>query len=300
MSLHAVSRLIGPIYASDLNSYFFSAPSPEYFPNKWEKTDIRCLLYLRRGDVCSKFIITAAMFLESWTLWTLALAVLQPVHAEDTVSSGNYLIHRCNSGQPGSEASKLQSLLPQVYDGLQKVIADLQLGTASTHGYSTFFKDDSSKAEITQVFQQMAAGANVELHRAGINNGVYTRHPTFICANDVPETILIHSYCTRSNAPLVNWVQTELVALCPIFWMIPQQARSSDCPLVVANSLAPNDDRLLRNQEALLVGSLMHFYHKQNEQMVAAIADVSELSGSDSKLNAPTYALYYAGKRSTI
>ena len=233
-------------------------------------------------------------------IWTFALAVLQPVHAEDTVSSGNYLIHRCNAGQPGSQASKLQSLLPQVYDGIQKVIADLELGTASTHGYSTFFKDDSSKAEVSQVFQKMAAGADVTLHRAN-NNLVYIRHPTFICANDILETNLIYSYCMRSmKAPLVNWLQTELIALCPIFWTIKQQARLSECPLVVANSLAPNDDRLLNNQEALLVGSLMHLYHKQNDQMVTAIADASELNSSESRLNAPNYALYYAGKRSTF
>ena len=233
-------------------------------------------------------------------LWIFALAVLQAVHADDTVSSGNYLIHRCNSGQPDSQASKLQSLLPQVYDGILKVIADLQLGTASTHGYSTFFKDDSSKAEISQVFLQMAAGANVMLRRAG-NNGVYIRRPTFICANDVPETDLVYSYCTRSNAPLVNWLQTELIALCPIFWTVKQQARSSDCPLVVANNLAPNDDRLLKNQEALLVGSLMHFYHDQSARpMLTAIADASELDNLESKLNAPSYALYYAGKCSTF
>ena len=233
-------------------------------------------------------------------LLIFALTVLQPVPAEDTVSSGNYLIHMCNSGQPDSQASKLQSLLPQVYDGILKVIADLQLGTASTHGYSTFFKDDSSKAEISQVFLKMAAGASVILHRAVSNGGVYIRHPTFICANDVPETDLIYDFCMRSmNAPLVNWLKTEVIALCPIFWTIKQQARSSDCPLVVANSLVPNDDRLLKNQEALLVGSLMHFYHSQSEQpMVTAIADASQLNDSESKLNAPSYALYYAGKRS--
>ena len=88
--------------------------------------------------------------------------------------------------------------------------------------------------------------------------------------------------------------------LCPSFWTIKQQARLSECPLVVANELAPNDDRLLNNQEALLVSSLMHFYHKQFNKMVMAIADVSELNSSESKLNAPNYALYYAGKGSTF
>ena len=233
-------------------------------------------------------------------LWIFALAVLRAVHAEDTVSSGNYLIHLCNSGQPGSEASKLQSLLPQVYNGIQKVIADLQLGTASTHGYSAFFKDDSSKAEVSQVFHKMAAGANVILHHVGNNDRPYLRRPTFICANDVPETDYIYDICVRDRAPLMNWLQTELIALCPLFWTIKQQATLSECPLVVANELAPNDDRLLKNQEALLVGSLMHLYHKQYDKMVMGIADVSELNSSESKLNAPNYALYYAGKGSTF
>ena len=71
------------------------------------------------------------MLLKLPSLWAFALALMQPVIAEDTVSSGNYLIHLCNSGQLASQASELQDLLPQVYNGLQKVMADLQLGSAS-------------------------------------------------------------------------------------------------------------------------------------------------------------------------
>lgn len=232
------------------------------------------------------------MIFKSLSVRIFALFLLQPISAEDTVSSGNYLIHLCNSGQPGSEASQLQSLLPQVYDGLQKVILDLQ-ATASEHGYSAFFKNDSNKAEVLQVYQKMAAGANVYVGRL---NHVSERRPTFACANNVPETDLAYQYC-KPRTPLMSWVHTELIFLCPLFWMMPQTTLPSDCPLVVANTLTPNDDRLLQNQEALLVGSLVHLYHDFDSSIIVTIADASELSASQSLINPPNYALYYAGER---
>lgn len=230
--------------------------------------------------------------------WILALAVLQSVSAEDTVSSGNYLIAFCNSGQPGSEASKLQNLLPQVYNGLQKVIADLQLGTASTHGYSAFFKNNSNQAEVMLVYQRMAAGASVVFGQGRNIDPISLKQPTFVCANNAPETATLYEYCMRRpNTPLMSWMHTELMPLCPSFWAIKKQARLSDCPLVVANTLTPNDDRLLRNQEALLVGILVHLYHDYYENLAVTITDASELSASESLVNPLNYAHYYAGER---
>ena len=241
---------------------------------------------------CISKVITAVMILKSVSVWVFVLVLLRPISAEDTVSSGNYLIHLCNSGELGSEASYLQSLLPQVYDGLQKVILDLQR-TASEHGYSAFFKDDSNKAEVLQVYQKMAAGANVYVGRL---DHVSERRPTFACANDVPKTHLPYQYC-KPRTPLMTWVHTEIIFLCPLFWMMAQKTLPSDCPLVVANTLTPNDDRLLQNQEALLVGSLVHLYHDFDSNIIVTITDASELSASQSLINAPNYALYYAGER---
>ena len=238
------------------------------------------------------------MFFKCLSLCVVSLALLRPVSAEDTVSSGNYLIHLCNSGQPNSEASKLQRLLPQVYTGLQKVIADLQLGIASTHGYSTFFKNDSSVAEVQLVYQKMAAGASVLFGRGRNIDPISTRYPTYICANNVPETDLLYQTCMGTpNTPLMSWRNTELMPLCPVFWKFKKQARLSDCPLVVANTLTPDDDRLLKNQEALLVGNLVHLYHDSLDELIVNIAEASELSISESLENAPSYALYYAGER---
>ena len=227
------------------------------------------------------------MFSRFLSLWVLALALLQPVSAEDTVISGGYLIHLCNSGQPNSEASRLQELLPRMKYGLRKVIADVQLGTASKHGYSAFFKDDSSKVEVLRVYRQIAAGANFVLANK-------IRRPTFICAN--PETPLLYQYCLgRPDTALMSWMQTELMPICPHFWSIQQRAFRPDCPLVVRNVLTPNDMRLLGNQEALLVGNLVHLYHRVGPEFITAIADVSDLNASESLLNPPNYALYYAG-----
>ena len=220
--------------------------------------------------------------------WISALALLQPVIALDTISSGNYLIHRCQSDFPNSYASKLQRLLPQVFNGLQNVIADLRLGTASTHGYSAFFKNDSSKAEVLQVYERMAAGANVAL-------GNVIRRPTFICASNFIATDLLYQYCIDGDSALLNWPNTELMPVCPIFWNFPTKANPSDCPLVSFNRLAQSDHQLFDNQESLIVGNLVHFYHDVSSNYTTNIADVSELSASDSLLNPTIYALYYAG-----
>ena len=219
--------------------------------------------------------------------WIFALALLQPVTALDTVSSGNYLIHLCDSDLPNSYASKLQSLLPQVFNGLQKVIADLQLGAASIHGYSAFFKNDSSKAEVMQVYKRMAAGANVAL-------GDVIRRPTLMCASNTRQTDLLYQYCIEGDSALLNWPNTELMPICPIFWQTPTKANSSDCPLVSVNRLALSDHQLFENQEALLVGNLVHFYHSVSANYTTNVADVGELSASDSLLNPTIYAFYYA------
>ena len=225
--------------------------------------------------------------------WILALAMSLASNSDDTVSSGNYLIHLCNSEKPDSEAFELQALLPQVYAGLQLVIADLQLGTASLHGYSTFFKDNSSIAVVLQIYQAMAAGSSVALGR----NRNVIRQPTFICANDAPSTDLLYKYCVRKpDTATLIWKHSELLLLCPFFWTIKSKAILPDCPLVVANSLAPNDNRLVGNQEALLVGNLVHLYHDILDELVTTITDVSELNVSESLLNPSNYAFYYAGE----
>ena len=237
------------------------------------------------------------MFRKPLSLWVFAMAFLQPGNAEDTVSSGNYLIHLCNSEQPNSQASYLQALLPQIYDGLQNVIADLQRGTASTHGYSAFFKDDSSKAEVLQVYQKMAAGSNFIPKQSHYARRL--RHPTFICANNIPETDLLYNLCQlHDETPLLYWRGTELMPLCPLFWIFKKHPAPSDCPLVIANTLTPNNDQLLRNQAAFIVSNLVHLYQNvSGPDLVLGIADASALNASSSLKNPSNYAFYYAGGR---
>lgn len=231
------------------------------------------------------------------SLWIFAVALFQSVMTEDTVSSGQYLIHMCNSGQPNSEALELQRLLPQVYNGLQRVIADLKLGSASLHGYSAFFKDNSSQAEVLRVYESIAAGNSVT--RSG--NSHTLRRPTFICANNTPGTDLLYRFCTvHPDTALMTWVRTDLMPLCPLFWKVKSRVIQPDCPLVVANTLTPNDHRLLENQEALLVGEMVHLYHDVNQPFITRITDASDLNISQSLLNPPNYAFYYAGASSTI
>ena len=220
-----------------------------------------------------------------------ALALLQPVIAVewDTVSSGNYRIHLCDADLPSSHAPALQDLLSRVYFGLQKVIVDLQLGTTSTHGYSAFFKDESSKAEVAQVYERMGAGANVSV-------GNDMRRPTLVCANNNRRTLLLFQHCIEGNSAILNWGNSEIVPICPIFWNIHSKPIYTACPLVSGNGPALTDQSLLKNQEALLVGNLVHFYHSVSSKYTTKLADVSGLNASESLLNPATYAHYYAGE----
>ena len=294
--------LLGSVCASHLLESFKALSSSNFysfflFLNSFQVCSNHAfsIVALLLGRVSVFWISLATMLVRYLLPWIFALALSLLRDFDDTVSSGNYLIHLCNYGQPNSEASKLQLLLPQVYDGLQLVIADLQQETASLHGYTTFFKDDASKAIVLQVYQQMAAGTSVAVGR---NHNVI-RQPTFICANDAPRTDLLYQTCLRyPETAVLVLTNTEALALCPFFWAIQREAILPNCPLVIANTLAPNDDRLVANQEAVLVHNLVHFYHEVSETSVLRITDVSELNVSESLLNPWNYAFYYAGRHS--
>lgn len=81
-----------------------------------------------------------------------------PEFQNDRGQSGNYVIYLCGSGRPNSPASMLQDVLPYIWRNLQDVLADVRLGTASTHGYRSFFKTDSNKQYVQAIFQAIAEG----------------------------------------------------------------------------------------------------------------------------------------------
>ena len=81
-----------------------------------------------------------------------------PEFQNDRAQSGNYVMYLCGSGRPNSPASMLQIVLPYIWRNLQDVLVDVKLGTASKHGYRSFFKTNSNKQHVQAIFQDIAEG----------------------------------------------------------------------------------------------------------------------------------------------
>lgn len=94
-------------------------------------------------------------------LLALSLAVVKAndlSEVTDFAQSGNYAMYLCDSGQPNSQAAKLQTLLPYVWQVLQEVLVDVKLGTASEHGFRSFFKTNGAIHLVESIFQAIAEG----------------------------------------------------------------------------------------------------------------------------------------------
>lgn len=219
--------------------------------------------------------------------------------ALDVARSGNYVIRNCNAGESGSMAEQLQTLLPQIYDNLQGVIADAALGTNSQHGFSALFKKNDSIDFVQGIFKAMAAGKPVPIHTEGrtTNPLLNLGWPTIVCV-DPEEQPNIARGCATELVPAGN--DGQYVMLCPLFWEIEKEAASWDCPRVRRNTLTPNDDTLAVNQQAALVHELAHMYgvtlpNKDDESY--RIGDAVDLDEENSLQNAANFAYFYAGKK---
>ncbi|MCJ1302236.1 hypothetical protein MMC08_005039 [Hypocenomyce scalaris] len=115
---------------------------------------------LSRPSLCWCAIILAAFF--------------NTVHAQDSVFSGTFEILFCNAGTPNSDAAYLQALLCHVLKGLQKTITDVQLSTASIHGFTAFFKTNNDRAIVQNVFQTIISAPKL---------GLDETDPVFACTD---------------------------------------------------------------------------------------------------------------------
>lgn len=87
-------------------------------------------------------------------------------------------------------ASKLQQILPIIWSNVEKTIADVEKGTASTHGYAAFFKTNENKKAVQDVYRAMVAGDPVDqTNGASLGRGRSTDpddfvNPGIICLQD--------------------------------------------------------------------------------------------------------------------
>ena len=219
----------------------------------------------------------------------------------DIISSGNYLIHPCKAEEPSYNATYLQQLLPQIHTSLQAVIADANLGTASKHGYGAFFETNDNIEEVVRVYQHMVAGSDLLIKSfPGRNSpGLVPARPTFVCIEDTLETTSIDQICSQQgkDVPSVIWTYSNTISICPQFWeqKVGPVART-DCPKLRGQTLSPNNDQLLLNQQAMIVHGLAHVYGGQSmTDEIANIQDAVSLDSIAATTYANSFAYYYSG-----
>ena len=236
----------------------------------------------------------------------VALLFIQPSQAQllDHTTSGSYQIRNCNAGQINSKASALQALLPQIYNNLQAVIADAELGNSSHHGFASFFYENKNIPYVQGVFKNIAAGDPLPLAGEGraINPLLRLGLPTIVCLQPgYQETAGLHTGCIENpNVPAAT--SGNFVVLCPSFWDLENEPQPYQCPRVRRNTLTPNDDSLVKNRESILIHELLHVYGlnpnsrwQDGDYEEYFVRDATDLDEEDGMKNAANYAYYYAG-----
>lgn len=245
------------------------------------------------------------MFSSLSSHWLLVFALVQAICSQelDIARSGNYFFRNCGAGDPNGYAAKLQVLLPQIYNNLQAVIADAALGTSSRHGYATFFQNNDNTTFVQDIFRYIAAGSPVALPPVEGQSIVPLGYPMIVCLlTQYPETSELLRACGQEMRGVAAGRKNNLVILCPLFWLTPEQPTSDKCPRVRRNTLTPNDDSLAINQQSILVHELAHVYGvytgknwQEGNFEQYRIRNASLLPPEEALLNAPNYAFYYSG-----
>ncbi|KAL8829307.1 MAG: hypothetical protein Q9170_006228 [Blastenia crenularia] len=130
----------------------------------------------------------------------------------DSTPSGNYLIKNCLRANHSTE---IHAFLPKVWQNLQLVLADLDHGTASRHGFRTFFKSNTNLPLAKKVFRAIADGQNLE-----------TGKPAIECLSpeNLPEDLMgtYRMLCVPARGMKAQQAAAlpgfGVVAICPLFW----------------------------------------------------------------------------------
>lgn len=71
---------------------------------------------------------------------------------------GGYKVLLCDDNH---QAERLSFYIPHISTNICKVLADINLGTNSPHGFSAFFKSNNSKARVAKLFHDIALGTPI-------------------------------------------------------------------------------------------------------------------------------------------
>ncbi|KAL8714658.1 MAG: hypothetical protein Q9220_001607 [cf. Caloplaca sp. 1 TL-2023] len=244
-----------------------------------------------------------------WTIlvsliWVVSLKNIEVLAADETLpperdstTSGNYYIINC---QRANHSEEIHQLLPQTWQSLQLVLADLEQGVASRHGYRSFFKTNANLPLAKQVFRAIADGRPLK-----------TGNPVIECLTldsaSTPQMVSTYNMlCTPQpgqkpqHAAVVP--RHGVVALCPNFWKNPHFPGESNCLSVVGRrgkrKFMETGESLGDTRFSILLHELVHLYNPLDS--AARTAEVYEaqqcvdLDEHASVANAENWAYYAA------
>lgn len=95
--------------------------------------------------------------------------------------------------------------------------------------------------------------------------------------------------------------------ICPSFWTLPAGLTRANCPKVVDNKAAPNDEALIRSMYGSIVHMLVNVYLPESldygnsvVEEVNNVQDAVALNATESMVNANNYALYAGGEHGLL
>ncbi|KAL8670185.1 MAG: hypothetical protein Q9168_005263 [Polycauliona sp. 1 TL-2023] len=212
----------------------------------------------------------------------------------DTSTSGNYIINNC---QRVHHSNDVHQLLARFRQSLPPILSDVEKGTSSSHGFRTFFKSNTNRPIVKNVFRAMLQGQN-------LTNG---ERPVIECLS--PESMtgdLMPAYraiCTPPRRPPRHAVclpPEGAIGLCPKFWEEAEFPTIEDCPSVVgrrgAKRFADSGSSLRDTRFAILIHELTHLYNPLDaatkRREVYDAQGCVDLDKSESVANVQNWALY--------
>lgn len=231
----------------------------------------------------------------------------------DAIAIGDYTIIGCSSKNIGpkdwSMADVLRTYLPTMLNKITDIIADTDLGVSSFHGYKTFFKDESHKFAVKNIYTKIREGARITLKN---RHGTKIEHPKIICLGEDEDEShvtgignLYEFFCTGnfgSHAPAAQFRKTELVVLCPDFFNLSPWSSMVACPTTFGSAEQTHGDDLVQSQYALLMRVLAGLYIPGNRQTGMAVRQglpeslehVAHMSSAEALGSRDSYAYYAA------
>ena len=232
----------------------------------------------------------------------------------DTIAIGDYTIIGCSSKilgtREGSNADYLSTYLPTVLTRVRDTIADTDLGVSSFYGYKTFFKDESRKTAVKDVYIKISQGATITLkNRQGATK---IEGPKIICLGEDEDEShvtgignLFDFFCTGNftqHALAAQFRKTELVVLCPDFFSLAPWSSMVACPRTFGRAERMKGDELLQSQYAVLMRALAGLYIPANRQTGMAVRQgvpgslkhTADMTGEEALGNRDSYAYYAA------